>query len=187
MKIFFNLVTPSRITTNGVPKSPEVRFLTVWSSINHFLVHPKLWLWFPCTCSPPTPCIHSTSGQIHIWNLVGSLWRCFFAEVVYMVRLLVVFTEKLHCWCLTGFKMRLCLRRKFPLMGLHRGILNSCCLLILPWFTPNTSTIRWNLGLTSHPHFLEEEPIHLVYKAKNVWLTVGQLPIKSGWWDTLGF
>ena len=33
----------------------------------------------------------------------------------------------------------------------------------------------------SRPHFLEVELIHLVDKAKNVWLIVGQLPIKTGW------
>ena len=31
------------------------------------------------------------------------------------------------------------------------------------------------------PHFLQGELIHLVDKAKNVWLIVGQLPIKTGW------
>ena len=32
-------------------------------------------------------------------------------------------------------------------------------------------------------HFLEGELIHLVDKAKYVWLIVGQLPIKAGWWN----
>ena len=36
---FFNLVTLSWITTSGIPNSPEVKFLIVWSKCNHFLVH----------------------------------------------------------------------------------------------------------------------------------------------------
>ena len=35
---FFNPVTPSQITTSGILKSPEVRFLIVWSNLNHFPV-----------------------------------------------------------------------------------------------------------------------------------------------------
>ena len=42
---------------------------------------------------------------------------------------------------------------------------------------------RWNLGLTRRPHFLQGELIHLVEKAKNAWLIVGQWPIKAGWWN----
>ena len=33
------------------------------------------------------------------------------------------------------------------------------------------------------PHFLERELIHFVEKAKNVWLIVGRLSIKAGWWN----
>ena len=43
--------------------------------------------------------------------------------------------------------------------------------------------MRWNLGLTLSPHFLEGELIHWLGKAKNMWLSIGQLPIKAGWWD----
>ena len=61
-----------------------------------------LW-WIPCTCSPPTPHIHSASNQMHIWNLVRGLWwsfffSFFFSETVYMLRPLAVFAEEL---CLT--------------------------------------------------------------------------------------
>ena len=48
---------------------------------------------------------------------------------------------------------------------------------------PNTKTARWNLGLTPRPHFFEGELIHWVDKAKSVWIIVGQLLIKAGWWD----
>ena len=37
----------------------------------------SLW-WIPCTCSPPTPYIHSACNQIRIWNPVGGLWWSFF-------------------------------------------------------------------------------------------------------------
>ena len=33
------------------------------------------------------------------------------------------------------------------------------------------------------PHFLERELIHFVEKAKIVWLIVGRLSIKAGWWN----
>ena len=56
-----------------------------------------LLLWcIPCTCSPPTPDIHSVSNHIRIWNPVGGLWRSFFTETVYVLRPLAVFAEKLH-------------------------------------------------------------------------------------------
>ena len=89
MKILFNLVPPSQTTTSRIPKSPEVRFLIVWSSINHFLVH---------SSSPATPHIHSTSGQIQICNPVRSLWWGFFAEVVYMLRSLAVSQGRCIKW-----------------------------------------------------------------------------------------
>ena len=33
------LVTPSWITTYGIPKSPEEKLLIVWSNLNHFLIY----------------------------------------------------------------------------------------------------------------------------------------------------
>ena len=99
-----------------------------------------------------------------------------------MLRPLTVFAEDLHRWCLTAFYMWLCLRRRFPPLGLRRGILNSSCVLIL-LIHKNTNIRRWNVGLTPRPHFLEGQLIHLVDKAKNVWLIVGQLPIKAEWWS----
>ena len=43
-------------------------------------------------------------------------------------------------------------------------------------------TTRWNFGLTPPFYFLEGELTHWVDKAKIVWLIVGQLLIKAGWW-----
>ena len=51
------------------------------------------------------------------------------------------------------------------------------------WFISNTNTRRWNFGLTPRPHFLEGAVIHLLDKAENVGLIVGQLRIKAGWWN----
>ena len=77
--------------------------------------------------------------------------------------------------------MQLCLRRSPPL-GLHIRILNSPCFLILLIHTKH-KTIRWNFGLTPRFYSLEGELTHWVDKVKIVWLIVGQLPIKAGWWD----
>ena len=74
------------------------------------------------------------------------------------------------------------------------GVLDSPCLLFLliyppafyfSWFTPITNTTRWNLGLAPRSHFLERELIHWMDKTKNLWKKVGQLPIKTEWWDPL--
>ena len=76
---------------------------------------------------------------------------------------------------------QICLRR-FPPLGLHKGILNSSCLLILLIHTIH-NTVRCNIGLTPRSCFLEGELIHWVGKAKNMPLIVGWLPIKAEWWD----
>ena len=90
------------------------------------------------------------------------------------LRQLAVFAGELRRWCLTVFCMRLCLRRRFAPMGLHKKILNITCLLILLIHTKH-KTIRWNLGLNPRLHSLEEEFIHWIGMPKNLWLTVGQL------------
>ena len=106
--VFFNPVTPSWITTSGIPKSPNVKLLIVWSNLNHFLVHQhaatnSLEFTYECTCSLPTPHIYSTSSQNRVWNLVESLQWSFFAEIVDVLMLLAVFAEELRRWCLTEF------------------------------------------------------------------------------------
>ena len=58
------------------------------------------------------------------------VWWSFFVETVNVLRLLAIFAEELHHWCLTELQMQLCLRR-FPPLKLHKRILNSPCLLIL--------------------------------------------------------
>ena len=39
ISVFFNPYTPSRITTSGISKSPQIRFLIVLWSLNYFTVH----------------------------------------------------------------------------------------------------------------------------------------------------
>ena len=77
-----------------------------YSLIKHQHLYTSLRLRIPCTCSPPTPHIHSTFNQIRIWNPPGDLRWSFFAETVY------------------------CLRRRFSPLGLYRWVLNSSYVLI---------------------------------------------------------
>ena len=39
ISVFFSPYTPSRITTSGISKSPQIRFLIVLWSLNYFTVH----------------------------------------------------------------------------------------------------------------------------------------------------
>ena len=66
--LLFPLVTPSRLTTSGIPKSPEVRLLIAATTS----LHTSLRLRVPCTCSAPTHPMYSTSGQIHITEVNSS-------------------------------------------------------------------------------------------------------------------
>ena len=149
--VFFNPVTPSWITTIGISKSLEVWFLIVWSSLNLFLVHQPAAKNSMQLQSTHTP-IYSNSSQIRAWNPVECLrWR-FFAETVNVFGPLAVFAEELRQWYLTEFLMRLCLRR-FPLMRLHKPILNSPCLLILLIYTKrkNSKMKSWTDPTSSFP------------------------------------
>ena len=63
--------------------------------------------------------------------------------------------------------------RRFPPLGLHKGNLKlPPCLLIL-LIRAKHKAIRWYQG-----NFID-----LAEKAKNVWLIVGRIPKKDGWWD----
>ena len=57
--VFFNPVTPSQITTSGIPKSTEVRFTIVWSNLNHFFVHQPVMM-NSMRLEPPSPPSHPT-------------------------------------------------------------------------------------------------------------------------------
>ena len=89
--------------------------------------------------------------------------------------------NKRFFWCLIGLEMQLCLIT-FPSLGLYKRILNSPGFVILLIHTKH-ETIRWNLGLSPRFYSLERKLTQYVDKAKNMWLIVGQLPIKAGWWD----
>ena len=104
----------------------------------------SLQLQIPCTWSLPTPHIYST---FPIGGAFRMQSRSFFAETVDVFRPLAIFAEQLHRGCLTGFQMRFCpiihysslacrsSEEKFPPLGLHQGILDPPCLLILLIYT----------------------------------------------------
>ena len=177
--VFFSPVIPSWISTSRIPKSPEVRFLIVWASTTS--LYNSLRLQIPCTFSPPTPHIHSTSGHIGIWNPVGSLWLDFLRQ-------------QSICYGNWLFSQRSCIVDVWGsskcnsvwgegfLLGLHRKILNSSCSLFLLIHTKykHNKMKSWT-DLT--PSFPWRRLIRLTEKAKNVWLIVGQLLIKAGHWD----
>ena len=108
------------------------------SKVSYSLIEPQPLLCTPaCGYKPHALVVHSRPtftappvGSIY-GNRSKGLWWSFFAETVYMLRPLAVFAEEFHRWCLTEFWMWLCLRRRFPPLGLHREILNSSCVLIL--------------------------------------------------------
>ena len=70
---------------------------------------------------------------------------------------------------------------RFQPLGLYKQILNFPYFLILLIYNKH-KIIRYNFRLTSCFYFLENEHTNWEDKAKNVWLIVGQLPIKAGWW-----
>ena len=116
------------------------------------ILYTSLRLRIPCNNSLPTLLIYSTSNRRCIWNQVEYLRWSFLAEIVNVLRPLVIFAEEIHCasltGCLTGFCMRPCpityyssevygLRRNFLPLELHKGILDSPCLLILLIYANN--------------------------------------------------
>ena len=108
--VFLNPVTPSGIVTSLISKSQKVRFTIVWSRLNYFTVHsPGLRLHIPYTCSPPTPCIDSILNWRHILSPVEPFRRNLFAEIVNVLKPLVIFVGELHQGYLTGFEFWLCL------------------------------------------------------------------------------
>ena len=75
----------------------------------------------------------------------------------------------------------LCLRR-FQSLGFHKGILNSPWMLILLIHTKDKDNKMKILDWPTSS-FPSRRSIHWVDKTRNVWLIVGQLPIKDVWWD----
>ena len=108
---FFNLVTPSWITTSRISKSLELRFFIayiVWSNHNHILVHqpaatnsiqPQSTRRLPPP-PPPKKNICSTPSRTDTWNPNGGLWWSPFKEAVNVLSLLPVFAGELRCWIL---------------------------------------------------------------------------------------
>ena len=100
--------------------------LIVLSSLNYFTVH-QLWVQIPCTCSLHTPQIYRTYTVCYFCRR-GALQM--FERILNapLSSNLLQFAEDL--------------RRSFPSLELHKGILDSTCLLIL-LITLNTSSIHF--------------------------------------------
>ena len=96
--VFFNLVTPSWITTSDISASPKTRFLIAWLSLTISSLFIKLRLQIPCTSISPSPTIEGTFGiQPNICD------GAFIGNIVNLLKPLTAFTEGLHCRCLTRF------------------------------------------------------------------------------------
>ena len=83
--VFLNLPTLSQITTSRIPKLSEVRFLIVWLSLNHFLVHCPATTNFVHLQSTHTPHLQH-AYLICIWSLIRSLRWGPFVEAVQRVK-----------------------------------------------------------------------------------------------------
>ena len=103
-QFFFNPVTPtSWITTCDISKSPQVRFLIVWSSLNYLTVHqPEVTnsMYFHPTYIPH---LQHLQSETHFKSSHASAVVTFFAKIVNLLRLLAVFAEVPHRGYLTGF------------------------------------------------------------------------------------
>ena len=133
-----------------------------------------------CTYSLPTLHIYSTSNRRHIWNLVEHLHHELFCTDSQRVKAVGYFRRRAPSCIFDRMFDRIVngslpnnillleedLRSSFP-TGVTQGNRGLPCLLILLIYTSNkeNSSTTW------------------VDKAYYVWLIVGQLPIKAGWWD----
>ena len=123
--IIFNSVIPSHVTASKILISPEVRFLMVWYSLNHFPVTTACGHQFHAQIFYPhhTFTILRVGSALRIWSEIsgGSLLRKQSASLgrwLFSQRSSVI-----HVW-------QLCLRR-FPPLGLHKRIFNLCLLILL--------------------------------------------------------
>ena len=137
-QVFFSPVTPSRITTNDILKSPQVKFLIVWSYFKYFTVD-----------QPPvrnsmhfqsTYILHLQNHQseTHLESSQAYESGAFFAKVVNLLRPLAAFAEVLYRGCLTEFYMPLCqiIYSSCVTFGLHQRS--------LPTSFNNTRSTRTN-------------------------------------------
>ena len=101
--VFFNLVTPSWITTSDISTSTKIRFHIVWWSLITSSLHTKLRLQIPCTSNSPSHHIYNAYNRVCIWNPAKHIWRGLFWKYIYLLRPLSILTEELHRICLTAF------------------------------------------------------------------------------------
>ena len=109
--VFFNLITPIQITASGISKSPQVRSFIDRSNVDYFPVHQPVATNSMHLQPTYTPHLLNLSGRVWIWNPVKHLRWCFLAEIVNVLRPLVILRPlaflaeptELHRGCLTEF------------------------------------------------------------------------------------
>ena len=115
-----------------------------WASTT--LLHTSLRLQIPCICSLPTAQIYSTFNWWGIRNPVEQLWWSFFAEIV---KAYGYFRRRNPPWMFGKILTAILpdnllyveegLTGSFAPLGLHKGILDTPCLLILSINTKHNS------------------------------------------------
>ena len=101
--VFFNPVTASRITTSNISKSPQIRFLIVWSSIYYFPVHQPAVTNSLHLQSAYAPHLQHLQSEAHLESSQTSVMGPFFSKIFNVLMPLFIFAEELHRGCLTGF------------------------------------------------------------------------------------
>ena len=98
-QVFFNPVTPSRITTSKISQPPQVRSYAFWSSLNTSgRLHLK---------STYNLHLQHHSNRRCIWNPVGHMLWSSSAEILNVLKLLAIFAEELYRGYSTGLWIRL--------------------------------------------------------------------------------
>ena len=144
-----------------LPVELRLRLITR-SKISYSLIEPQPLPSTPvCGCQFHVLAVHLLPHQKKITTpLFGSafgIWLevcggAIFPKTVNVLSPVAAFAEELRRWCLTKFQVWFCLRSFSPL-GLHKGILNSHCLLIILIHTKhkNNKMKSWTDPMSSFP------------------------------------
>ena len=149
--VFFNQVTPSRITTSRISKSPQVRFFIVWSIPCDNKFHTLAVHLHSTLTAPP---IRGTFG-VRRTSVVEP-----FCRNSQPVKASGFFPRGAPSWMFdrslnatrrnSSLELKEGLRRSFPPLGLHKGILDSPSILIL-WIYIKHKMKLWTHHATSLP------------------------------------
>ena len=129
-------------------------------SLKYFPVHQPAATNFMHLQSTYTPHLQHLSNQKPMWNPVKHLRWCFFCGISQSLRAVGCFRKRASSWMfdriLTAIllinlsNLTEALRRSFLPLGLHKGILDSPCLLILLIYTKQQDEIlNWPRVLIS--------------------------------------